>query len=164
MVLLTSDRASVWRPLTRDELLAARLRYSQARVDTMRAGLVTLRAVPDTTRVMPGARQTLRLLESDVQALVSARSALSPEDRDQPAVVVNPYAPPSTLFVRAADGGKGLVVLKRGVLPRGRPRTEVGLITVEWSWSRSDHAQVEFIGQFTDRFDLGALRRMLTPP
>jgi hypothetical protein len=164
VMVLTVDGANLWRPVTRDELLGARITYSQARVDSARSGLLKLRAVPDTSRVMPVARRTLRLLESDVQTLVSARSALSPEERDQPAVVVNPFAPPATLFVSAANGGTTLVVFKGGVLKRGRPRTEVGMITIEWSWSPYHPEHVEFMRQFTERLDIAALRGLLTPP
>ncbi len=163
-LVLTPDGASIWRPLTRDELLGARLAAAQARVDTLHARLPSLQAVPDTTRVLPQFRATLRLLESERDAVARTRSALLEPERALPAVVANPYAAPSALFVDAAAAGKELVVLKRGILQRGRPRRELGLITVEWNWQGDDTAQAAFMQEFAARLDVAALRRMLTKP
>jgi hypothetical protein len=78
--------------------------------------------------------------------------------------VKNPFAPPTELFVSASNGGKGLVVVSRGLLQRGRPRTEVGMITVEWLWRTDDTAEAAFFRQFAESLDVAALRTLLTPP
>jgi hypothetical protein len=178
-IVLTRDAVSLWRPVTRDELLGARIAQQQARIDSVHAGVARVRplldtlrarvgptapALPDSARMLHGLPKTLLLLTSELQALVTARSALTPNDRDQPAIVTNPYAPPAALFVSAANGGRGLVTVTRGLLKRGQPRTELGMITIEWYWTTDDRAQVAFFRQFTERLDIGALRQLLTRP
>lgn len=148
IVISTGDR-SPWKPVTRAELLDARIRTLQRRLDTL--------------RTLPLMRAPMAQLDAELATLVAAREGLTAEEQATPATVTNPYAPPASLFVTAAGQGAALVALNRNFYQRGRPRDELTMITVDWRWRASDQVHAALIRQFKERFDVAALGALLSP-
>lgn len=177
-IVLTLNDRSPWIPLSRAAFLEARIFTQQAQLDSLRARIAAVPALLDTLRskgavvsarmdtlfgTSQSGRNQLAVLERALASLRAARDAMSADDRASQAVVADPYAPPSTLFVSEDGGGTPLVVIDRSFYRPGTAPDAVHLITVSWKWTPDDKAVTAVIRQFREQLDVQALRRMLTP-
>ncbi len=147
-IVITAAGRQPWKPVTRGELLDARITTLQRRLDTL--------------RTLPLMRAPMAQLDVELAMLVAARDRLTADERATPAIVTNPYAPAASLFVTTEGKGSALVTPNRGFYQRGRPRDDITLITLDWRWRADNPVHVGLIRQFKERFEVGALAELLS--
>jgi hypothetical protein len=188
-IILTLDGQSPYRPLTRERFLQSRERLidqmsaeqqktlvSQARFRDEGIAGVNARAWPEDRKARE--RQTyikayeqvaadtargLARLQADRAAIERVIAAMSPEDRQAPAIVRDPNAAPDggKLFVTEAEGGRRLATLDRRNFVDDRPRAAARLIVVYWRWEDTVPAAVAMIQEFKQNLDVEALKALL---
>jgi len=147
-IIITSDGALPYRPLSREKFLLGQQKYYQNEVDKLQK-LSSLTASALTQR------------RSELVAINNLLNSMSEEDRQAQAIVRFSVNPKGRIFVSEAEGGKPLVTIDAALFKPTSSRTAVKIITVYWRTDRSNVAKSEVIRQFKNNFDFQALRQML---
>lgn len=146
-IIITSDGALPYRPLSREKFLLGQQKYYQNEVDKLQK-LSSLTASALTQR------------RSELAAINNLLNSMSEDDRQAQAIVRFPVNPRGRIFVSEAEGGRPLVTIDAALFKPTSSRTAVKIITVYWRTDRGNVAKSEVIRQFKNNFDFQALRQM----
>lgn len=143
-IIISPGDRTPFRPVTREQFVATRI---QSLRNEIKASQLNATAV--------------QYYESEIAKLNALLNSMSPDERGAQAVIRSGFAPPETLFISEAQGGKRLVTVDTSVFKSNLPREMIQLVTVYWRWETKSPAKLELIRQFKDNFDFQAVREML---
>ena len=153
-VILTAGGVSPFKPASREQFLAARVRFARKQIEERQ--LEIQRSGNEKLNVF------IKELETQIASINAYKESLSPNERQVQAIIVDQGAGPEKLFVPASqDGAHRLVTIDRSLFDPALPRQSVQLIVVYWKWDEKDAVLSELIRQFKQNFDFETLKQML---
>jgi hypothetical protein len=149
-ILITPPGRFPFKPVSRDDLIAARIAQEQKYLDDAKS------------KLGPGA-PVVNERGRRIQDLRKLRDSMTAEELQSQAIVREWSADPThgKLFVTEAERGLPLVTVDRTYIDPSLPPSAVQLITVYWRWNDDVPVKREMMRQFKTNFDLAALERLL---
>lgn len=159
-IVLTRDGKSPYDPVTRETFLLSRERQLDNLIADIRKRL-TPASSPQT---VASANKAIADNEARKAAIARVLDAMSPEERQLQAIVVDPNEPPEKgkLFVSESTRyARRLSTIAGRLFRDAEPRATARVIVVYWRWEDRSPAKVAMIQQFKEKLDVNALKALL---